>query len=170
MAWSKSVACPTPATRRLTAREIAIDQTHPQPSPPRDARRADEVLFEHHEFMRRLFEKIETMSPDDPERRDLMRLFEREDEVVLRINLPRLRHVRVLPDAFATLHRRLDAHPACGRDAARMLYFRNGTGMPKKSASRTKFSPSTAHAPRVARMRSSGPMWKSPMTSRLDEK
>ena len=54
--------------------------------------------------------------------------------------------------------------------AGSTLYFRKGTGNPKKSASRTKFSPSTAHAPRVARVRRTGPMWKSPMTSRLDEK
>ncbi len=45
------------------------------------ARKADEVLFEHHQLLRRLFETIEAMDPHDPERRDMMRLLAAELEI-----------------------------------------------------------------------------------------
>ena len=44
-------------------------------------RKADEVLFEHHELLRRMFRKIENMAPDDPQRRDLMRTLASELEI-----------------------------------------------------------------------------------------
>ncbi|MDQ2802474.1 MAG: Rieske 2Fe-2S domain-containing protein [Pseudomonadota bacterium] len=43
--------------------------------------KADEVLFEHHQFLRRLFERIETTPRGDPERRDLMRTLASELEI-----------------------------------------------------------------------------------------
>ncbi|MFC0202366.1 Rieske 2Fe-2S domain-containing protein [Paracoccus rhizosphaerae] len=46
-----------------------------------EGRKADEVLFEHHQLLRRLFETIEGMQPDDPERRDMMRLLAGELEI-----------------------------------------------------------------------------------------
>ncbi|WP_375257425.1 DUF2231 domain-containing protein [Citreimonas sp.] len=72
---------PDPGDEALTPREIAAEQDHPQPASPPGARRADEVLFEHHELMRRMFEKIEAMSPEDPERRDMMRLLAGELQI-----------------------------------------------------------------------------------------
>jgi hypothetical protein len=44
-------------------------------------RKADEVLFEHHELIRRLFRRIESMQPDDPQRRDLMMTLASELEI-----------------------------------------------------------------------------------------
>ncbi|MBV8869239.1 MAG: Rieske 2Fe-2S domain-containing protein [Acetobacteraceae bacterium] len=44
-------------------------------------RPADEVLMEHHQILRRLFERIERMSPDDPDRRALMRTLAGELEM-----------------------------------------------------------------------------------------
>lgn len=38
-------------------------------------------LFEHHEMMHRLFENLAEMAPDDPERRDMMRLLAGELEI-----------------------------------------------------------------------------------------
>ena len=65
---------PEPGDEALSRRDIEAVKEQPEPDPPQGARRADEVLFEHHELMRRLFERIEAMSPDDPERRDMMRV------------------------------------------------------------------------------------------------
>lgn len=72
---------PEPGDEALTPREIEAATDAPAPVPPAGARKADEVLFEHHELMRRLFERIEAMSPDDPERRDMMRLLAGELEI-----------------------------------------------------------------------------------------
>jgi nitrite reductase/ring-hydroxylating ferredoxin subunit/uncharacterized membrane protein len=44
-------------------------------------RKADEVLFEHHELLRRMFRRIEDMQPDDPQRRDLLRTLASELEI-----------------------------------------------------------------------------------------
>ena len=44
-------------------------------------RRADEVLTEHHMMLRRMFERIEAMPREDPERRDLMRVLAEELEI-----------------------------------------------------------------------------------------
>jgi nitrite reductase/ring-hydroxylating ferredoxin subunit len=44
-------------------------------------RKADEVLFEHHELLRRMFRRIEDMHPDDPQRRDLLRTLASELEI-----------------------------------------------------------------------------------------
>ena len=49
------------------------------------ARKADEVLFEHHELQRRLFERIEAKPRHDPERRDLLRVL--ADELELHENI-----------------------------------------------------------------------------------
>ncbi|SDY09857.1 hemerythrin domain-containing protein [Citreimonas salinaria] len=72
---------PDPGDEALTPGEIAAEQEQPQPAPPPGARRADEVLFEHHQLMRRLFEEIEAMPPEDPERRDMMRLLAGELQI-----------------------------------------------------------------------------------------
>ncbi len=45
------------------------------------ARTADAVLLEHHQLMRRLFERIEALPRPDPERRDLMRTLAGELEM-----------------------------------------------------------------------------------------
>ena len=44
-------------------------------------RKADEVLVEHHQLIRRLFETVEATSPHDPQRRDLMRTLASELEI-----------------------------------------------------------------------------------------
>lgn len=44
-------------------------------------RKADEVLFEHHELIRRLFEAIKKVPRNDPQRRDLMRVLASELEI-----------------------------------------------------------------------------------------
>jgi nitrite reductase/ring-hydroxylating ferredoxin subunit len=48
---------------------------------PVHGRKADEVLFEHHELIRRLFEAIKNTPRDDPQRRDLMRTLASELEI-----------------------------------------------------------------------------------------
>jgi nitrite reductase/ring-hydroxylating ferredoxin subunit/uncharacterized membrane protein len=44
-------------------------------------RKADEVLFEHHELIRRLFRAVRETPRDDPQRRDLMRVLASELEI-----------------------------------------------------------------------------------------
>jgi nitrite reductase/ring-hydroxylating ferredoxin subunit/uncharacterized membrane protein/hemerythrin superfamily protein len=44
-------------------------------------KKADEVLFEHHELIRRLFEAVKNTPRDDPQRRDLMRTLASELEI-----------------------------------------------------------------------------------------
>jgi nitrite reductase/ring-hydroxylating ferredoxin subunit/uncharacterized membrane protein len=44
-------------------------------------KKADEVLSEHHQLLRRLFKRIETTPADDPQRRDLMRILAAELEI-----------------------------------------------------------------------------------------
>lgn len=44
-------------------------------------RKADEVLFEHHELLRSMFRRIENMDPGDPQRRDLLRTLASELEI-----------------------------------------------------------------------------------------
>ena len=72
---------PEPGDEALTVDEIrraAPDEDVPYPP---GARKADEVLLEHHELLRRLFEQVEAMAPDDPERRDVMRVLAGELEI-----------------------------------------------------------------------------------------
>ncbi|WP_375264041.1 DUF2231 domain-containing protein [Palleronia sp.] len=69
-----------PGEEAVTSEDIAR-ATRKAPAAPRGARKADEVLYEHHELLRRLFEKIAAMSPDDPERRDMMRVLAGELEI-----------------------------------------------------------------------------------------
>jgi hemerythrin superfamily protein len=67
----------------VTPEDIEHAEQVEQPSAP-DAtpgRKADEVLFEHHQLLRRMFQRIEDMSPDDPQRRDLMRTLASELEI-----------------------------------------------------------------------------------------
>ncbi|MBS1303453.1 DUF2231 domain-containing protein [Loktanella sp. SALINAS62] len=68
----------TPADLRDAADDAAQVTARTLPS---GARKADVVLFEHHQLLRRLFEKVEEMAPDDPERRDMMRLLAEELEI-----------------------------------------------------------------------------------------
>jgi hypothetical protein len=66
---------PEPGDGATTPEKIRRAQAEgPMLPPPPGARKADEVLFEHHQLLRRLFVTIEAMAPDDPERRDMMRL------------------------------------------------------------------------------------------------
>lgn len=44
-------------------------------------RKADEVLFEHHELLRGLFRRIEGLPPEEPQRRDLLRILASELEI-----------------------------------------------------------------------------------------
>ncbi len=44
-------------------------------------RKADDVLFEHHELLRRMFRRIEGMSREDPRRRDLMQTLASELDI-----------------------------------------------------------------------------------------
>jgi hypothetical protein len=73
-----------PGDEALTPEDLraaAEDRAPVAATPPPGARKADEVLFEHHELMRRLFERIEAMASDDPERRDMIRLLAGELEI-----------------------------------------------------------------------------------------
>jgi len=70
-----------PGDEALTLDDMKRAAAAPMPEVPEGARKADEVLFEHHEMMRRLFERIAAMSPDDPERRDMMRVLAGELEI-----------------------------------------------------------------------------------------
>ncbi|WP_167376055.1 DUF2231 domain-containing protein [Methylobacterium tarhaniae] len=44
-------------------------------------RKADEVLFEHHELLRGMFRRIEDLPPEEPQRRDLLRTLASELEI-----------------------------------------------------------------------------------------
>ncbi|EHM02647.1 hemerythrin HHE cation binding domain protein [Acetobacteraceae bacterium AT-5844] len=48
---------------------------------PFRGKKADEVLFEHHELIRRLFRAIKNTPRDDPQRRDLLRTLASELEI-----------------------------------------------------------------------------------------
>jgi nitrite reductase/ring-hydroxylating ferredoxin subunit/uncharacterized membrane protein len=71
-----------PGEAAVTPEDIEEAQTE-QPSAADTplGREADEVLLEHHELLRRMFRRIEDMSPDDPQRRDLMRTLASELEI-----------------------------------------------------------------------------------------
>lgn len=74
---------PEPGDEALTPEEILSARTEAEAKTvamPRTPK-ADEVLFEHHQLLRRLFETIEAMEPSDPERRDMMRLLAGELEI-----------------------------------------------------------------------------------------
>ncbi|MDX5401815.1 MAG: Rieske 2Fe-2S domain-containing protein [Rhodobacterales bacterium] len=70
-----------PGDEVVTRGDMKQAAAAPMPAVPAGARKADEVLYEHHELLRRLFERIAAMSPDDPERRDLMRVLAGELEI-----------------------------------------------------------------------------------------
>ncbi|MBM3604262.1 MAG: Rieske 2Fe-2S domain-containing protein [Alphaproteobacteria bacterium] len=72
-----------PGDEALTPEEIdaARAEAEAEAEAPSEARKADEVLFEHHQLLRRLFETVEAMDPNDPERRDMMRLLAGELEI-----------------------------------------------------------------------------------------
>jgi nitrite reductase/ring-hydroxylating ferredoxin subunit/uncharacterized membrane protein/hemerythrin superfamily protein len=53
----------------------------PRDAAPGQGRKADEVLTEHHQLIRRLFETIEAMPRHQPDRRDLMRTLASELEI-----------------------------------------------------------------------------------------
>ena len=73
---------PEPGDEALTPRGIEAAREREAPAtPPPGARKADEVLLEHHNLMRRLFERIRGMDAHDPERRDMMRLLAGELEI-----------------------------------------------------------------------------------------
>ncbi|MBM3606635.1 MAG: Rieske 2Fe-2S domain-containing protein [Alphaproteobacteria bacterium] len=73
---------PEPGDEALTPEELGAAQAAEVDAvAPAGARKADEVLFEHHQLLRRLFETVEAMDPQDPERRDMMRLLAAELEI-----------------------------------------------------------------------------------------
>jgi hemerythrin superfamily protein len=72
---------PEPRDEALTPQEIGEARRGPPPDPPPGARKADEVLFEHHQLLRGLFEEIRGMEREDPERRDILRLLANELEI-----------------------------------------------------------------------------------------
>lgn len=74
---------PEPGDEALTPEEIEAgrDAVETTVGAQVGARKADEVLFEHHQLLRRLFETVEAMDPGDPERRDMMRLLAGELEI-----------------------------------------------------------------------------------------
>lgn len=73
-----------PGDEIVTSETLARVGAQQRPSVDGDAaqgKKADEVLFEHHQFLRRLFEKIEATPREDPQRRDLMRVLASELEI-----------------------------------------------------------------------------------------
>lgn len=77
---------PEPGDEALTPEEIdagraAAAEAAATTKVPPGARKADEVLLEHHQILRRLFDTIENMDPGDPERRDMIRLLAGELEI-----------------------------------------------------------------------------------------
>ena len=75
---------PEPGDEALTRQEIVAGRAAADDAAaeaPEGARKADEVLFEHHQLLRGLFETIERMDREDPERRDMMRLLAGELEI-----------------------------------------------------------------------------------------
>ena len=67
-----------PGDEIVTAQGLP-SMTAPSASPP--GRKADEVLTEHHQLLRRLFKRIEATPAEDPQRRDLMRVLASELEI-----------------------------------------------------------------------------------------
>jgi nitrite reductase/ring-hydroxylating ferredoxin subunit len=72
----------------VTAAGLAQAPSDSQPDARRDGgrgtspgRKADEVLFEHHQLIRRLFETIRDTPAHDPQRRDLLRVLASELEI-----------------------------------------------------------------------------------------
>lgn len=76
---------PEPGDEALRPEEVERAKAPSIAPPPPGARDAREVLLEHHNLMRRLFERVENMSPDDPERRDVMRVLAGELEIHERV-------------------------------------------------------------------------------------
>ncbi|WP_052002776.1 DUF2231 domain-containing protein [Microvirga sp. BSC39] len=72
-----------PGAEAVTSEDIewAAQVEQPTSADTPLGRKADEVLFEHHELLRSMFRRIEDMSPDDPQRRDLMRTLASELEI-----------------------------------------------------------------------------------------
>ncbi len=69
-----------PGDEVVTPEDVAREAASP-PSLGEIGKKADEVLTEHHQLLRRMFERIEQMPPQDPERRDLMRTLAGELEI-----------------------------------------------------------------------------------------
>jgi nitrite reductase/ring-hydroxylating ferredoxin subunit/uncharacterized membrane protein/hemerythrin superfamily protein len=72
---------PEPGDEALTPRETGAARSGPPAHPAPGARKADQVLFDHHQLLRSLFAEIRDMDREDPERRDLMRLLASELEI-----------------------------------------------------------------------------------------
>jgi hemerythrin superfamily protein len=67
-------------TAETLAQAAAEDRAAASEQPP-TGRKAQEVLTEHHELIRRLFRRIEATPAADPQRRDLMRTLASELEI-----------------------------------------------------------------------------------------
>jgi nitrite reductase/ring-hydroxylating ferredoxin subunit/uncharacterized membrane protein len=70
-----------PGDETVTAERLAQAAEEQPAVPAGQGRKADEVLIEHHQLLRRLFERIAAMPPRDPQRRDLLRTLASELEV-----------------------------------------------------------------------------------------
>jgi nitrite reductase/ring-hydroxylating ferredoxin subunit len=70
-----------PGDEVVTAEDLAHQPTSAEAGSARLGRKADEVLVEHHQLIRRLFESIEATPPHDPQRRDLVRTLAFELEI-----------------------------------------------------------------------------------------
>jgi nitrite reductase/ring-hydroxylating ferredoxin subunit/uncharacterized membrane protein len=70
-----------PGDEIVVAADIDKRQQPLSEGAPFGGKKADEVLFEHHEFIRRLFKAIKNVPRDDPQRRDLMRTLASELEI-----------------------------------------------------------------------------------------
>ncbi|MCI0754656.1 DUF2231 domain-containing protein [Teichococcus vastitatis] len=68
-----------PAHAPMSAPDARLRQAPRDQAP--QARKADEVLFEHHQLIRRLFETILATPGEDPQRRDLLRTLASELEI-----------------------------------------------------------------------------------------
>ncbi|WP_158287803.1 DUF2231 domain-containing protein [Falsiroseomonas bella] len=71
-----------PGDEVVTPGDLAQMAPAPPAGPPAQAaRKADEVLTEHHMLLRRLFERIQALPREDPARRDLLRALASELEI-----------------------------------------------------------------------------------------
>jgi nitrite reductase/ring-hydroxylating ferredoxin subunit/uncharacterized membrane protein/hemerythrin superfamily protein len=72
-----------PGAEAVTPDDVErLERDEPRPREPRPlGRKADEVLFEHHQLLRGMFRRIQGMDRDDPERRDLMRTLASELDI-----------------------------------------------------------------------------------------
>jgi nitrite reductase/ring-hydroxylating ferredoxin subunit/uncharacterized membrane protein len=73
---------PEPGDNAVLPEQVRKARSEPDASPAAPAaRKAEEVLIEHHMLLRRLFQRILALPREDPERRDLLRTLASELEI-----------------------------------------------------------------------------------------